>query len=97
VQGRRAAWAVGVDYCSARAMTDSLGVTALPEGPSEVPVLQTARWLIRPIAFLESCRRRFGDTFRVRFVGMRTPLVMLSDPAAVRALYSERENGLPAL
>jgi cytochrome P450 len=50
---------------------------------------------MRPIAFLESCRRRFGDTFSVRFVGMRTPLVMVSDPAAVRALYSERENGLP--
>ena len=76
-------------------MTDSLGVTALPKGPSEVPVLQTARWLMRPIAFLESCRRRFGDAFSVRFVGMRTPLVMVSDPAAVRALYSERENGLP--
>lgn len=50
---------------------------------------------MRPIAFLESCRRRFGDTFSVRFVGMRTPLVMVSDPVAVRALYSERENGLP--
>ena len=50
---------------------------------------------MRPIAFLESCRRRFGDAFSVRFVGMRTPLVMVSDPAAVRALYSERENGLP--
>ena len=76
-------------------MIDSFGVTALPEGPREVPVFQTARWLVRPIAFLESCRRRFGDTFSVRFVGMRTPLVMVSDPAAVRALYSERENGLP--
>ena len=76
-------------------MIDSFGVTALPEGPREVPVFQTARWLVRPIAFLESCRRHFGDTFSVRFVGMRTPLVMVSDPAAVRALYSERENGLP--
>ena len=84
-----------MDYCSARPMTDSLEVAALPEGPSEAPVLQTARWLMRPIAFLESCRRRFGDVFSVRFVGMRTPLVMVSDPAAVRALYSERENGLP--
>ena len=76
-------------------MTDSLGVTAFPRGPSELPLVQTARWLVRPIAFLESCRRRFGDTFSVRFVGMRTPLVMVSDPAAVRALYSERESGLP--
>jgi Cytochrome P450 len=64
-------------------------------GPSELPALQTGRWLRRPIAFLESCRRHFGDTFSVRFVGMRTPLVMISDPAAVRALYSECENRLP--
>jgi len=49
---------------------------------------------MRPLAFLESCRRRFGDTFTVRFVGHRTPLVIISDPVAIRALYSERENRL---
>ena len=76
-------------------MTDASTAIGLPRGPSESPVLQTARWLMRPIAFLESCRRRFGDTFSVRFIGYRNPLVMVSDPAAVRDLYSERENGLP--
>jgi cytochrome P450 family 135 len=49
---------------------------------------------MRPIAFLESCRRRFGETFSVRFLGSRSPLVMISNPEAVRALYSESENGL---
>jgi cytochrome P450 family 135 len=58
-------------------------------------LVQTARWLVRPIAFLESCRRRFGDSFSVRFLGFQTPLVMVSDPDAIRALYSEREHGLP--
>jgi len=67
----------------------------LPHGPSAPPALQTARWLLRPIAFLESCRRRYGDAFSVRFVGFRTPLVMLSDPEAIRALYAERDHGLP--
>jgi cytochrome P450 len=57
--------------------------------------LQTVRWLVRPIAFLESCRDRFGDSFSVRFLGFQTPLVMVSDPDAIRALYSEREHGLP--
>jgi len=69
--------------------------TTLPPGPSEPPVIQTARWLLRPIAFLESCRRRFGDTFSVRFLGFQTPLVMVSDPDSLRALYSVREHGLP--
>jgi cytochrome P450 len=58
-------------------------------------MVQTARWLLRPISFMESCRRRFGDTFSVRFLGFQTPLVMVSDPEAIRALYTVRENGLP--
>jgi cytochrome P450 len=67
----------------------------LPPGPSEPPLVQTLRWLARPISFMESCRRRFGDTFSVSFVGFRRPMVMLSDPRAIRALYTEPKNGLP--
>jgi cytochrome P450 len=69
-------------------------MTTVP-GPPEPPILQTSRWLLRPISFLESCRRRFGDVFAVRFLGFATPMVMLSDPEAIRALYTEREHGLP--
>jgi cytochrome P450 len=64
-------------------------------GPSEPPVVQTARWLLRPISFLESCRRRYGDVFAVQFLGFKSPMVMISDPEAVRALYTERSHGLP--
>jgi cytochrome P450 family 135 len=67
----------------------------LPPGPREPPVLQTARWLLRPISFLESCRRRYGDAFSVRFLGFKTPLVMLSDPEAIQALYGNAAHGLP--
>jgi cytochrome P450 family 135 len=69
--------------------------TDLPAGPTEPPILQTVRWLVRPISFLESCRRRFGDAFSVRFLGFQTPMVMLSDPEAIRALYGNRAHGLP--
>jgi cytochrome P450 family 135 len=69
--------------------------TTLPPGPAEPPLLQTVRWLTRPIAFLESCRRRFGDAFSVNFLGFASPMVMLSDPEAIRVLYSAREHGLP--
>jgi cytochrome P450 len=70
-------------------------VTALPAGPTELPALQTARWLLRPIAFLEACRRRYGDAFSVSFQGFKTPLVMISSPEAIRALYAERSHALP--
>jgi cytochrome P450 family 135 len=66
-----------------------------PAGPTEAPAIQTARWLLRPIAFMESCRRRFGDTFSVHFLGFERPMVMLSDPEAIRALYTAHEHGLP--
>jgi cytochrome P450 len=67
----------------------------LPPGPSAPPALQTARWLFRPLAFLDSCRRRYGEAFSVRFLGFQSPLVMISDPESIKALYTNRENGLP--
>jgi cytochrome P450 len=70
-------------------------MTAFPAGPTESPTIQTARWLARPIAFMESCRRRYGDTFSVTFKGFRTPLVMVSSPDVIRALYAERGHNLP--
>jgi cytochrome P450 family 135 len=64
-------------------------------GPREPPVVQTLRWLLRPISFLESCRSRYGEVFGVRFLGFETPMVMLSDPEAIRALYTVPAHGLP--
>ena len=63
-------------------------MTAAPPVLSEPPALQTMRWLLRPIAFMESCRRRFGDAFGIRLVGFRTPLFMVTDPDVIRALYA---------
>ena len=67
----------------------------LPPGPTEPPALQSARWLLRPISFMEACRRRYGDAFSVRFLGFSSPMVMLSDPEAIRALYTNPEHRLP--
>ena len=72
---------------------DSIDV--LPPGPKEHPAVQTLRWFYRPIPFLEDCRRRFGEAFSFKFVGFQTPMVMFSDPGAVKAVYGERRNGLP--
>ncbi|MGZ4275039.1 MAG: cytochrome P450 [Solirubrobacteraceae bacterium] len=70
-------------------------MSSLPPGPQEPPALQTARWLLRPISFMERCRRRHGDAFSVRFLGFQSPMVMVSSPEVIRALYSERGHGLP--
>jgi cytochrome P450 len=68
---------------------------SLPPGPNSHPVVQTLRWFYRPLPYLEDCRRRYGEAFSVSFVGFRTPMVMFSDPAAVKQLYTEPRHGLP--
>jgi cytochrome P450 len=68
---------------------------ALPPGPSSHPLVQTLRWAFRPIPFMQECRRRYGDNFSVKFLGFERPMVMISDPAAIKALYTERSHGLP--
>jgi cytochrome P450 len=68
---------------------------ALPTELSQSPLAQTLRWAFRPIPFMEDCRRRYGDVFSVRFLGFERPMVMISDPEAIKALYRERAHGLP--
>ncbi len=63
----------------------------LPRGP----LWQTLAWMLRPLAFMDRGRAEIGSAFSVRFVGFERPMVLISDPAAIKALYTERRNGLP--
>ena len=67
----------------------------LPPEVSGRPLHQTLRWLFRPIAFMEDCRRRYGEVFGVRFTGFETPMYVISRPETVKAVFTERTNGLP--
>src|SRR3954454_20806826 len=71
------------------------GPVTLPPEPNAPPLLQTLRWAFRPIPFMEDCRRQFGANFSVRFLGFERPMVLISDPAAIKALYRQREQALP--
>src|SRR6476646_3704885 len=57
--------------------------------------MQTLRWTLRPLAFMQECRERYGDSFGLRFLGFERPMVLISDPVAIKALYTERSHGLP--
>ena len=63
-------------------------MSALP-GPTESPILQTARWVARPIRFLEDCRRRYGDVFSVMFQGFGSPLTL-----EIKRLKEEEDSPL---
>jgi len=49
--------------------------------------LQTLGWIARPGPFLERCRDRHGDAFTLRIANEGT-WVMLSDPAAVKQVFT---------
>jgi cytochrome P450 family 135 len=68
---------------------------ALPTEPNSPPLVQTLRWAFRPLPFIQECRERYGESFSVKFLGFERPMVMISDPAAIKALYTERAHGLP--
>jgi cytochrome P450 len=67
----------------------------LPPEPKSPPLVQTLRWAFRPLPFMQECREKYGDSFSVKFLGFERPMVMISDPAAIKALYTERSHGLP--
>ncbi len=63
----------------------------VPRIPLSRP-LQTARFIARPISFLEHWRRRFGDTFRAQLFGPGD-VVFVSDPGSIKRLFSaDREH-----
>lgn len=72
-----------------------ISTVGLPPEPRQSALMQTLRWSFRPLAFMAENRRRYGDSFSVRFVGFERPMVLVSDPAAIKALYTERDIGLP--
>jgi cytochrome P450 len=67
----------------------------LPPEPRANSLIQTLRWTFRPLPFMQECRRKFGNSFSLKFLGFERPMVLISDPAAIKALYMERSHGLP--
>ena len=58
--------------------------------PPAVPLprfVQTARFMVRPIPFFETWRRRLGETFSARLMGPGD-VVFVSDPESMKRLFS---------
>jgi cytochrome P450 family 135 len=61
-------------------------VTSLPPGPRLPAPVQMWEWIVRPIPFLERCRRRYGDVFTVRFT--LGTIVFVAEPAIVKEVFT---------
>jgi cytochrome P450/predicted unusual protein kinase regulating ubiquinone biosynthesis (AarF/ABC1/UbiB family) len=67
----------------------------LPPGPDGPPLLLMLRWAQWPLALLDECARRFGDTFTFRFPAT-APVVFFAHPDAIRAIFTGDEEELRA-
>jgi cytochrome P450 len=59
----------------------------LPPGPTTPAVLQTIDWIVKPTTLLRKAQARYGDVFTLHTVWYDAPLVCLSDPAQIQAVY----------
>jgi len=59
----------------------------LPPGPPYPRPVQTLGWVMRPMAFMERCRERYGDAFTLRIAHEGT-WVLLSDPDAIKQVFT---------
>src|SRR4051812_46512653 len=59
----------------------------LPPGPPWPSIVQTMGWWHRPLAFHETCRRRYGKRYTVKLLGA-PPFVIHSDPDHIREIFT---------
>jgi cytochrome P450 family 135 len=61
-------------------------------GPSMPGPVQVLAWTMRPGAFLEGCRRRYGNTFRLRLLGFGergfSEVVFCAEPASIKTVFT---------
>src|ERR1700722_18136944 len=60
----------------------------LPPDGGPIPALQLVRWMRDPFKMLDDCHARHGDAFTMRVPGMPTPVVILSNPDAVKDIFA---------
>ncbi len=64
--------------------------TRLPPGPAVPPLLQSLRYIWRPVGFVEDCARRYGDCFTVQLLG-DPPTVTFTRPEAIKDILTGPE------
>lgn len=67
----------------------------LPLGPRGPRALTAARFLLRGPAFLDACRRRYGDLFTIQLSAART-VVITADPDVAKQVFTGDPDDLHA-
>jgi len=67
----------------------------LPIGPQSPKFIQLWHWIFNPMGYMETCAKKYGDIFTVRFVGYRR-LVFVSHPEALQQILTSDTKELDA-
>src|SRR5437868_40587 len=68
----------------------------LPPGPRAPAVLQTLAWALAPTWVMDGCRRRLGEAFTLTFSPSGMKLVLISDPEAVKTVFTAPPEVAPS-
>jgi cytochrome P450 family 135 len=81
---------------AATARADVAPAAALPRGPRMPAIAQTLAWALAPTWLMDRCARKLGEAFTVTFAPSGLQLVLLSDPDAVKALFTAPPDVAPS-
>jgi cytochrome P450 len=68
----------------------------LPPGPRVPALLQTLAWAITPTWVMDGCARRLGESFTLTFWPSGMKLVLISDPEAVKTVFTAPPDVAPS-
>jgi cytochrome P450 len=68
----------------------------LPPGPKAKPVIQTLIWALAPTWMMDRCAERIGEAFTITFAPSGMKMVLLSDPEAVKTVFTASPEVAPS-
>jgi cytochrome P450 len=68
----------------------------LPPGPRLPATLVTIAWAFAPTWVMDRCARRYGETFTITFAPSGRKMVLLSDPDAVKTVFTAPPEVAPS-
>jgi cytochrome P450 len=68
----------------------------LPPGPRAKPVIQTLIWALAPTWMMDRCAERIGEAFTITFAPSGMKMVLLSDPEAVKTVFTASPEVAPS-
>jgi cytochrome P450 len=68
----------------------------LPPGPRLPALLQTLAWAITPTWVMDGCAKRLGESFTLTFWPSGMKLVLISDPEAVKTVFTAPPDVAPS-